>query len=235
LDNKAYQKLFTKDARGYGRWYEGVTSQAFKKYDSAGHLDYNYYIDKLDLVNRKNRKEFDMLFFVGIDPLSPFETSMVGRAPLWVNGGTFTRDCDNFVIVTPAFARRDGSIENIGHMAENMLGYNYVMIRYNKNTLDGTDYDSLNDWQKYCLCKFIATTQTQVYGYGMVHFSPNSESDYDWNNNNPVPYYKNWQEGKDVQDFKASSVYMKDSFYAKHNDVTVNHHRWWFYNMPYKD
>ena len=236
LNNTSFQKIFKKDSNGFGDWYGGIGTPEFKPYDTAGELDYDYYIDKLNLVKRKNNNEFDMLFLIGIDPLSPYETCMVGRNPIWINGGTFERNCDNFVIVTPTFSRPDGSIEDIGHMAEHMLGYTYGMIGYDENCIDGSDYSALNDWQKYCLCKFLATPDTKIYGYGMVHFSPNSEKDYEWNKNTKVKYYKNWKEGKDIQYFTADTTYLADgSMFNYSYDPCISHHKWWFYNMPYED
>ena len=236
LKNSSFQKIFKKDESGHGLWYDGVTSNAYKKYDTCGDLDYDYYIDKLDLVKRKNNNEFDMLFLIGIDPLSPFETCMVGRDPLYINGGTFERDCDNFIIVTPTFSRKDGSIENIGHMAENMLGYTYGRIDYIPNSIDGTNYKALNDWQKFCLCQYLATPETKVYGYGMVHFSPNSIADYDWNNStNSVIYYKDWKNARDAHPFTPATYMSMSSGYNYDNDPCITHHRWWFSNMPYQD
>lgn len=235
LNNTSFQQIFEMDNSGHGKWYEGVTSDAFKPYDSFGDLDYQHYIDKLDLVNKKNAGEFDMLLLVGIDPLSPYETCMVGRKPFWINGGAVNADCDNFVIVTPTFSRLDGSIENVGHMAENMLGYTYGDISYTPGCIDGSNYNALNDWEKFCLCEYLATPGTQVYGYGMVHFSPNSKADYDWSNNTKVKYYKDWRNGSDIQDFTANDCYLNNPAYNQYSDPTISHHRWWFSNMPYAD
>ena len=234
LDNESYQALFEKDAFGYGNT-GGVFKQEYRQYDTCGDLDYDYYVEKLDLVNRKNANEFDMLYLIGIDPLSPFETCMVGNAPLWINGEGVIADCDNFVIATVTFSRFDGSIENIGHMAENMLGYTYGAVPYAPGILDGTNYSELNDWQKYCLCKFLATPETETYGYGVVHFSPNSTSDYDWENPDKVKYYKDWKNGTDVQEFSPDECYLDDPQFSYDRDPCISHHRWWFYNMPYED
>ena len=238
LTNKTYQEYFPKDENGCPTWSpEALSDEYSDYYDTAGELDYDYYIDKLDLVKRKNNNEFDMVFLIGIDPLSPCETCMVGRSPVYVNGTCFERECDNFVIVTPTFSRKDGSIENMGHLAEHMLGYTYGMIDYEpRHVIDGSDYMALNDWQKFSLCKLMGTTDTEVYGYGLVHYSPNSTTDYDWENNTKVKYYKNWREGKDIQYFTADTTYLADgSRFNYYNDGCISHHKWWFYNMPYED
>lgn len=235
LDNESFQRIFKKDSRGYGDWYGGVTCEEYRLYDSAGDLDYNYYVDKLDLVNKRNAGEFDVLLLVGVDPLSPYESCMVGRTPFWINGSGVEADCDNFIVITPTFSRKDGSIENVGHMAEQLLGYNYGMINYTKGCIDGSNYAALNDWQKYCLCEYLATPGTKIYGYGMVHFSPNSTADYDWNNDTKVKYYKDWRNGTDVQYFTATGAYLGDTIYNYNNDACISHHKWWFSNMPYSD
>lgn len=235
LDNESFQKLFKRDASGYGDWYSGVTNPDYAKYDTAGDLDYEYYTEKLDLANRRNAGEFDMLYLTGIDPLSPYETCTIGKNPFWVNGIGCYADCPNFLVVTPTFSRFDGSVENIGHLAEFMLGYNYSDVPYAEDYLDGSDYLSLNDWEKYSLCKFIATDNTEIYGYGMVHFSPNSDSDYDWSNPNKVKYYKDWKNGEEISDFSPYECYLNNPQFAYNNDPCISHHRWWFYNMPCED
>lgn len=235
LDNQSFLDLFPKDDAGHGDWYAGITNPGYAKYDTWGDLDYDHYIETLNLVDRKNAGEFDMVFLIGIDPLSPYETCMVGRNAFWVNGEPIQADCDNFIIVTPTFSRKDGSIENIGHLAENMLGYTYGAIEYTPGAIDGSDIGALNDWQKYCLCEYLATPNTEVYGYGMVHFSPNSESDYDWSNPKLVKYYRDWQNSEDVADFSPSDCYLDNPDYAYNDDACISHHRWWFANMPYED
>ncbi len=39
LNNTSFQQIFKMDNSGHGKWYEGVTSDAFKPYDSFGDLD----------------------------------------------------------------------------------------------------------------------------------------------------------------------------------------------------
>lgn len=83
--------------------------------------DYDYLMDKFDLVERRNNDEFDQVWLVGADPINPYETVMVGSNPYWVNGPGIQKDCDNFVIMTVYVSRRDANFECFGHMAENIM------------------------------------------------------------------------------------------------------------------
>lgn len=83
--------------------------------------DYEYLMQKFDLVERRNNDEFDQVWLVGADPLNPYETVMVGENPYWVNGPGLQKDCDNFIIMTLYISRRDANFECFGHMAENVM------------------------------------------------------------------------------------------------------------------
>ena len=83
--------------------------------------DYEYLIEKFDLIERKNNGEFDQVWLVGADPINPYETVMVGNNPYWVNGPAIQKDCDNFIIMTLYISRRDANFECFGYMAENVM------------------------------------------------------------------------------------------------------------------
>lgn len=259
MTQSKFFEFFPVQSNGYGNWYNGVLRNpeynTFVK--NFGELNYTYLINKCDLINRKNRGEFDMVWLYGIDPLSPYETCMVGRNPFFVNGSPITADCDNFVIASMVFSRKDGMIEDIGHLSEFTLDRVYG-AGYNQTKLDGTNLSKLNTWQKFILCKETATAATNVYGLGMVHFSPNSvpdpsipnsTADYDWANNTPVnTYWKDFANGnlnnigQTVSTYTYSSVYegntgtnynASSTDYAYSNAACIAHHRWWFSSMPH--
>lgn len=234
---------------GVGSWWAGVDSPICKKIKDFGDLDYDYIVDKFDLVNRKNNNEFDMVWIFGPDPLSPYETCMVGSKAFWVNGMPVTRKCENFVIATMTYARKDGSIENIGHMCEDILNNVFKVDHiYDENTIDGSDLSKLNSWQKFILCKRNATPNTKVYGVGDVHFSPNSLEDYDWKNETSVKSY--WRDylmvgskGPDYPGTNVGTFTYTDSYKdlpVLHMDIigpaveeSVTHHVWWYQLMPH--
>jgi hypothetical protein len=86
LDEKTYLDMFG------GNWYNwwNSTNPVIREGINNGSpkFDYNYLIKKFNLVNRKNKKEFDMVWVFSIDPLSMGETNMVGRNAFNVNGDT---------------------------------------------------------------------------------------------------------------------------------------------------
>lgn len=243
LNDADYFKLFPVQANGYGDWYKGITTDAYNNYvKNFGEFDYEYFIKALNLAEKRRNGDFDMVWIFGSDPLSPYETCMAGRKSFRVNGKGFYADCDNFIIATLTYSRKDGSLEDIGHLAENMLKYVYNTDTYGSNKVDGSNYAALNDWQKFSLCKYNATANTTSYGLGLVHFSPNSTKDYEWNSDTPVsssyPDFKN----NATTTFTASSAYLgqlgnwfdtsSPDFRFSSKDC-VAHHMWWFSAMPH--
>lgn len=83
--------------------------------------DYEYLMEKFNLIERRNNDEFDQVWLVGADPINPYETIMVGNNAYWVNGPGIQKDCDNFIIMTVYVSRRDANFECFGHMAENVM------------------------------------------------------------------------------------------------------------------
>ncbi len=231
LDETTYLDIFR---NGWNGWWDNVNTARLEGIDNPYYFDYNYILNKYNLVERKNAKEFDMVWVFSIDMVSMRETSMVGRSAFDVNGATIYADCDNFVIAGFNFTRSDSAFECIGHYAEAMLNNVYQVSdeAYNKQ-LSFTSYNELNTWQKFYLCLNKAPVNVKEYGVGQVHFAPNSTSDYDWENQTPV--ISTWIDWKnnypkltgETAEFTANT-YFKEGMTANQA-----HKRWWFSLMPH--
>lgn len=224
----------------YGFWDNEIVKQ-FEPYS----FNYQYLIDKLDLVNRKNNNEFDEIWLLNVDPINTYETMMVGKTAYWINGEPLIADCDNFKIVNVSISRKDANLECFGHAAENILSkvFKSTLNTYSKNseTIDNTNYNNLSLWEKFILNDYFNTKKnTGLSGVGNVHFSPNSESDYDWANYSNKVYSK-WQEWENYPNLtllESTSIFDPKSAYL---DIYVpgtysearQHHRWWFSLMPH--
>lgn len=228
-----------------GDWYDWWTRDAENHVLEEGvdrfNFDYEYFINKMDLVKKKNEGKFDMVWVYSIDPSSMYETCMVGRNAVYINGNPYIADCDDFVLAGLTFSRPDGAVESICHSCEAMLNYTYKVTdeMYNaKFAFD--DYDELSSWQKFYYNKHKGADGKEIYGVGQVHFSPNSMADYEWEEETPVySYYDQFTTSYPDIDpskaivFKASSAYKENELYSKYPTVTEQHHVWWLNCMPH--
>lgn len=235
FDEETYLSVFNNG--WYGWW--NTTNPDFKKMDSEKLFDYNYFIDKFNLVERRNNDEFDEVWIVSIDPVSAYETAMVGRSAYWINGEGIVKDCDNFVIAGFTISRVDSALECLGHASENIMSEVFdSRLSYDENYMKVTkeNYDDLNLWQKFTLNDYSNYyDNTNLAGVGNIHFPPNGLSDYDWLNNEYVE--SNWIDWKNnypnLTGETVSTNYEtwnenKDSYYAGRF-----YHRWWFSLMPH--
>lgn len=240
MTEEQFFELFTLEENGTGQWGGWWTRNSESKIlppqlDGGFNFDYEYLLDKLNLVEKKNKNEFDMVWVFSIDPSSMYETCMVGKQPIFINGRTVKADCENFVLGGFTFSRKDGSVEAFCHYCESMLNYTYGVsdIEYNAS-LEFKDLSELSTWEKFWYNKSKASAGNTVYGVGQVHFSPNSTSDYEWESDTPVQsYYLEFANDYphidgDGTKFTASSAYLGD-----YDSAAVSHHVWWMKLMPH--
>ena len=231
----------SKKGEWYGWWERDAAQHVLEEGVDRFHFDYDYFIKKMDLVKQRNEGKFDMVWVYSIDPSSMYETCMVGRNAVRINGTPYIADCDDFVLAGLTFSRSDGAIESICHSCEAMLNYTYKVTdeMYNaKFSFD--DYDELSSWQKFYYNKHKGADGKEVYGVGQVHFSPNSMDNYEWKNDTPVySYYDQFTTTYPDIDpakaitFTASSAYMDNELYSKYPTVNEQHHVWWLNCMPH--
>ena len=125
-----------------------------KEHHSPDYMDYKSFIEKFDLINRKNNFEFDEVHIYAAGWMGGFESRMVGNNSIWCNAPLYVADCSNFVIM--AFNMQRGvseAIEAFGHRTESTL--------------------------KYCYSSFWSKFLSVV---GSVHIPHNGTTDYDWAN-----------------------------------------------------
>ncbi len=200
--------------------------------------DYNHLIDTFDLIERRNNDEFDQVWLVGVDPINPYETIMVGNNAYWVNGKEMQEDCDNFLIMTLYVSRRDANFECYGHFAENVMrkvfGRSYDSYEPNQIEINSTsDLENLNLWERFCLTEY--STNGTYASVGNIHFSPNSEYDYDWLNTDYVE--SDWIDWRDnypnLTGETIATNYKTWCPTGNKNTVCREHHRWWFSLFPH--
>ena len=229
-------------------WYSGINDSRITG-DWFGSYDYEYIINKLDLIKRRNNNEFDEVWIVNVDPAGTYESIMVGTNAFWINGTPIEKDCKPFKMINVSISRPDVNFECFGHATEQLLsnvfkntywsGYDPLNWKDNSTTITKTDYEKLNLFQKFMLTENQNTNKNSGYvGVGNIHYSPNSTSDYDWNNLNLNVYskYNEWKNYPNITNNPSSIVFSPNIYTSKKINGTNSdarlHHRWWFSLLP---
>ena len=213
----------------YGFWDHPIV-KSIKPFS----YDYNYLIDKFNLIDRKNNSEFDEVWLVNVDPVNTYESIMVGSSAYWINGSPIIKNATNFKIINVSISRPDVNFECFGHAAENILGKIFTSRykSYSKNDFTVDKIEDLNLWERFTLNEYATPGYSSA---GNVHFAPNSVADYNWENDSIVnSSWIDWLEypkltGKTkVSNSKDWVPYTNKAFSAARQ-----HHRWWFALMPH--
>lgn len=244
LDQDTWLNIF-KDG-----WYNGVTSQKVQNMGTWGTYNYEYIINKLNLVQRRNNKEFDEVWLVNVDPSYTYESIMVGRNAFWINGAPIEKNCSPFRIMNVSTARPDTNFECFGHATEQLLnnvfastswsGYNPLNWSNNSTSISTSNYSKLNLFQKFMLTEHENSMKgTGLSGVGNIHYSPNSGQDYDWDNKVTKVYskYYEWNNYPNLTNTLSKklfspSIYINTRLNGTSSDAR-KHHRWWFGLLPH--
>ena len=98
FDENTYISMSKSDSdKDKGDWFKLIKHPLFKQINSFI-FDYEYLLQKYDLINKRNKNLFDHVWILGIDPLGAYETMMVGSNPFWINGNPMKKNCKNFMI-----------------------------------------------------------------------------------------------------------------------------------------
>ncbi|MDR0506679.1 MAG: T9SS type A sorting domain-containing protein [Dysgonamonadaceae bacterium] len=214
-------------------WY-GFWDNPYVKNIQALSYDYDYLINKFDLVNRRDRGEFDEVWLVNVDPENNYESMMVGASAYWINGSPNIKNTTNFKIMNVSISRPDANFECFGHAAENILRkvFGYRFDSYTENAYTVNNINDLNLWERFCLNEHATPGYSSA---GNVHFAPNSVSDYDWENKTLVQ--SSWIDWLDYPNLtgktKASNSDDWVPFTNSQFSAARQHHRWWFSLMPH--
>jgi hypothetical protein len=172
----------------------------------------------LNILPRITNREIDEVWLFAFPQGGFFESTMCGTGAFWCNSQplTWTSGCNRrFVVMGFSYERGVGEmLESFGHRTESI-----IQKTFSKTT------GPANLYQRFALYDKEAPGQAAV---GNIHFAPNSERDYDWNNPRLV----------------KSSCYDWYNFPAFKNDIReVNatewgngdlhaHHKWWLKHLP---
>jgi len=183
-------------------------------------VDYFAILNQFDVLARVARKEIDEVWVFGFPHAGFYESIMAGPGAFWCNAPAL-RNTDaagrRFVIMGFSYERGVGEmLESFGHRTESILLKTFERLIGNANL-----------WQRFIRYDKVAPGKAAV---GNIHFAPNSERDYDWNNPSIVKsecydWLLNFPEFKgDIRDVTASE-------WGKGN-IRL-HHQWWLKHIPH--
>ncbi len=262
LDEETYLTKAGYDGSPRGNWYTLINSDIYDLIEAYS-FDYDYIINKYDLIEKRKNGDFDQVWLVTIDPPQTYETIMVGPNPFWINAPGYVAFCPNFMIANISISRRDANLHALGHGVEGTLTsvfgsdfdtYNAYANRgtyrkyvpsyssYDKDviSINPNNYNNLNYWEKFMLGTY--SNKENYASVGNIHFPFNGKNDYDYSTTDKV--YTNWKEWLNYPNIKGDFQLDNNNAWlenAGNNELGVGENkdpdrlytRFWFYLMPH--
>ncbi len=181
----------------------------------------NYYeiIDRFNILQRVAKNEIDEVWIFNFPHAGFYESIMAGPDAFWCNAPPLRNtqaSLRRFVIMGFSYERGVGEmLENLGHRAESIMQKTFERLR-------GED----NLWERFSRYDKISPGNAAL---GNVHFAPNSDRDYDWNNPSTVlSECDDWL--YNFPDFKGLTRKVTANDWG--NGDIRKHHVWWLNHMP---
>ena len=197
--------------------------------------DYHAILKRFNILQRIAKSEIDEVWIFNFPHAGFYESIMGGPGAFWCNASPLKNTESSkrrFVIMGFSYERGVGEmLENMGHRAESIM----------EKTFEGSTSDD-NLWSR-----FIRYEQTSPgkAALGNVHFAPNSDRDYDWNNPSTVvsecddwlynfPNFKGVTREVTAEDWGNGDIRKHHVWWMKHFPKTKGrkkgiHHNWWQY------
>jgi len=181
--------------------------------------DYYAIINRFNILQLIALGEIDEVWIFNFPHAGFYESIMGGPGAFWCNAPPL-RNTEaagrRFVIMGFSYERDVGEmLENMGHRAESILG----------KTFEGLPSEA-NLWKRFIRYEQTAPGRAAV---GNIHFAPNSQRDYDWNNPGSVlSECDDWL--KNFPNFKGEVRRVTSAEWG-YGDIR-EHHKWWFNHLP---
>jgi hypothetical protein len=182
-------------------------------------VDYHAIIDRFNILESVANNEIDEVWLFGFPYAGFYESIMCGPGAFWCNAPPLKNtevSLRRFVIMGFSYERGVGEmLEDLGHRAESIMEKSFERVP-----------DEVNLWKRFTRYEKTHPGQSAL---GNVHFAPNSDRDYDWNNPSEVlsecdDWLHNFPNFKGVRRKVASADW-------GHGDIR-EHHKWWLNHFP---
>ncbi len=216
--------------------YMDVIRGAARPHEPAG-ADYNAIFTRFNFLPKIASGEIDEVWIFAFPHAGLYESIMGGKDAFWCNAPPLkgAETCPRrFVTMGFSYERGVGEmLEAFGHRAESILLKTFERLVGNANL-----------WQRFSRYDQAAPGKAAC---GTVHFAPNSERDYDWNNPRKVlsecgdwlANFPNFKGGEFVREVTSAEwgsgeIRAHHAWWLKHFPHTVGrqngiHNNWWQY------
>jgi hypothetical protein len=181
-------------------------------------VDYQAILSHFNVLQRVALREIDEVWAFAFPHAGFYESVMGGAGAFWCNAPPLknTDQCPRrFIVMGFSYERGVGEmLEAFGHRVESMMERVFTPAN------GGADL-----WQRFTRYDLVAPGQAQV---GNIHFAPNSERDYDWNNPRLVP--SGCDDWYHFPHFKNLTRQVNADEWGN-GDIRL-HHKWWLDHLP---
>ena len=181
----------------------------------------NYYaiIERFNILERIAKNEIDEVWVFSFPHAGFYESIMGGPGAFWCNAPPLKNTNGSqrrFVIMGFSYERGVGEmLEDMGHRAESIMEKTFEQLTGDHNL-----------WKRFI--RYEKTHPGQA-ALGNIHFAPNSDRDYDWNNPSTVmSACDDWQDN--FPDFKGVTREVTAADWGS-GDIR-KHHVWWLSHLP---
>jgi hypothetical protein len=183
-------------------------------------VDYHAILNQFNVLSRVANNEIDEAWVFGFPHAGFYESRMAGPGAFWCNAPALKNTESSgrrFVIMGFSYERGVGEmLESFGHRVESTLVKTFGHLKGDENL-----------WQRFIRYEKVAPGKAAV---GNIHFAPNSERDYDWNNSSTVKSEcYDWL--LNFPDFKGDIRNVTASEWGR-GDIRA-HHQWWLKHIPH--
>ncbi len=182
------------------------------------YANYQAILTGLNVLPRITNREIDEVWLMGFPQAGFYESTMCGVGAFWCNSQpqTWSAGCNRRFVVMGFSSERGGGemLHSFGHRAESILTQAFAKTQGNANL-----------YAQFALYDKIAPGKAQV---GNIHFPPNAESDYDYNN--PRKVLSNCYDWYNFPAFK-NDIRQVNADEWGNGDMRILH-KWWLKHLP---
>jgi hypothetical protein len=182
------------------------------------YTNYQAILTGLNVLPRITAREFDEVWLMGFPQAGFYESTMCGVGAFWCNSQpqAWSTGCNRrFVVMGFSSERGVGEmLHSFGHRTESILTQTFAKTQGNANL-----------YAQFALYDKVAPGKAQV---GNIHFPPNAESDYDYNN--PRKVLSNCYDWYNFPGFKNDIRQVNADEWG--NGDMRSLHKWWYKHLP---
>ncbi|MBT4352611.1 hypothetical protein HOD20_08820 [archaeon] len=210
-------------------------------------------VSEESLLDLYNKRIFDELwvFYPGYYAMD--ESTMIGPSPFYINGQVLSSERHKHnvpIMAFPYLKMNVGTMMHIlGHRVEGTMTHIFEGWDINGDKIFDMFGYNLGQTENPLILKDLSDNTYKSYGCGSVHFPPNGETDYDYNNKKTIHsfcdyFYEEYPLNLDFffnrnNNMKIEREKITDINYdtwhknSKHGELLYM--RWWFNHIPKKE